>query len=173
MTAKTNLKEKQDSTNNTFGMLIERIQMKDNRAIIKLKDESEEKLDRKTSAVKDEVTKKFADLWNCSVGIFTALVPALDKYKSRLRMNVVQFYYDKENFLKEVLFSVVYQFSDSGHVTNITLPKIPIYKPEMDEHTLAISGKDEELLHDILKAAKAYMNGDTKVQQMKLIVDNN
>ena len=42
----------------------------------------------------------------------------------------------------------------------------------MAETVVAISGKHEDLLHDILKAAKAYMKGDTRTKQMKLVVDN-
>lgn len=39
-------------------------------------------------------------------------------------------------------------------------------------NTFCISGKDEELLHEVIAAAKAYINGETRIKQMKLVVDN-
>ena len=42
----------------------------------------------------------------------------------------------------------------------------------MAETTLAISGKDVELLHKVIAKAKAYINGETRTKQMTLIVDN-
>lgn len=56
-------------------------------------------------------------------------------------------------------------------VINISTPLLPIYK-EGYENTFCISGKDEEALHKIIEKAKAYINGETRTKQMKLVVDN-
>ena len=54
---------------------------------------------------------------------------------------------------------------------NLNTPQLPIYQEGM-ENTFCISGKDEEALHEVIKAAKAYLNGETRTKQMSLIVDN-
>lgn len=54
---------------------------------------------------------------------------------------------------------------------NLNTPPLPIYKEGM-ENTFTISGKDEEALHEVIAKAKAYMKGDTRTKQMKLVVDN-
>ena len=38
------------------------------------------------------------------------------------------------------------------------------------ENTFTISGKDEEALHEVIAQAKAYINGETRTKQMKLVV---
>lgn len=169
---KSNLKEKQDTTNNVTGLFIKKIQMKDNRALISLNDDNDFRTHNGDFNVKYEVTEEFKTLWHNALEIVTSLTPQLGKEVSALRLNHIQFFYDKKGFLSDVSFSVIWTFDSQGHVLNLNYTKFPIYKPEMAETVVAISGKHEELLHDILKAAKAYMNGDTRTKQMSLIVDN-
>lgn len=170
--AKSNLKEKEETTNNVTGMFIKKIQMQDNKALIVLSDEDEFKKQNGNFAVKDEVTEEFKNLWDSAKEIVTAINPQLEKEITALRLNHIQFFYDKSGFLSDVSFSVVWTFDSSGHVLNLNYSKFPIYKPEFADNVVAISGKHEDLLHDILKAAKAYMNGETRTKQMSLIVDN-
>ena len=49
--------------------------------------------------------------------------------------------------------------------------EIKKYKEEL-ENTFCISGKDEDALHEVIAKAKAYINGETKTTQMKLVIDN-
>jgi hypothetical protein len=168
----TALKEKQDSTNNVTGLFIKQITMKENKAMIKLLDENDFKVQDINFNVKDEVTGEFKELWNSALQIVVEINPQLKKELPALKLNHIQFYYDKSGFLSDASFSVIWTFDDNGHVLNLNYSKFPIYKPEMSENTVAISGKHEELLHEIIKKAKAYMNGDTRTKQMSLIVDN-
>lgn len=170
--AKTNLKEKEETTNGFKGLLIKQIKMKDNRALITLNDENDFRTQDGTFNVKDEVTEEFKNLWESAKEIIIALNPQLTKEIAALRLNHIQFFYDKKGFLSDVSFSVIWTFDSQGHVLNLNYTKFPIYKPEMAETVVAISGKHEDLLHDILKAAKAYMNGETRTKQMKLVVNN-
>ena len=170
--AKSNVVEKEETTNNVTGVFIKKIQMKDNRALISLNDDNDFRTHNGDFNVKDEVTEEFKTLWHNALEIVTSLTPQLGKEVSALRFNHIQFFYDKKGFLSDVSFSVIWTFDSQGHILNLNYQKFPIYKPEMAENVVAISGKHEELLHDILKAAKAYMNGDTRTKQMSLIVDN-
>ena len=87
-------------------------------------------------------------------------------------MNVIRFDYGKCDFLERALYSIKYSFNDQNNaVINISTPLLPIYK-EGYENTFCISGKDEEDLHEVIKKAKAYINGETRTKQMKLVVDN-
>lgn len=172
--AKSNLKEKEENTNNTTGLYIKQITMKENRALISLYDENDFRTQDGNFNVKDEVTEDFKELWDSAKSIIIALNPQLTKEISALRLNHIQFFYDKSGFLSDVSFSVVWTFDNQGHILNLNYQKFPIYKPEMAETTVAISGKHVDLLHEIIKKAKDYMNGETRTNQMKLniVVDN-
>lgn len=170
--AKLNLKEKEETTNNVTGLFIKQIKMQENKALIKLSDEDDFKKQNGDFAVKDEVTEEFKNTWDSAKTIITSLIPQLYKEIAAMRLNWIGFEYDKNGFLSNVNFSVVWTFDSNNHILNLNLPKIPIYKEEMGEDVVAISGKHEEILHNILKCAKAYMNGETRTKQMSLIVDN-
>ena len=117
---------------------------------------------------KDEVTEEFRNLFQEAVDTFIELLPDLRKSKNQIKMNTIRFDYDKSGFLEKVLFSTVWTFNSQGNVINLNTPQFPIYKPEMSETTVAISGKDEELLHNIIQKAKDYMNGDTRTKQLDI-----
>ena len=53
--AKSNFKEKDETTNNVTGLFIKQIKMQENKALIKLSDEDEFKKQNGDFAVKDEV----------------------------------------------------------------------------------------------------------------------
>jgi hypothetical protein len=169
---KSNLKEKEENTTKTTGLYITKIKFKENKAVINYRDEQDLSLKEGTYTGKDEVTEEFKNLFQKAVDTFVELLPELKKSKSQIKMNALRFDYDKQGFLEKVLFSTVWTFNSQGNVINLNTPQFPIYKPEMSETTVAISGKDEELMHNIIDKAKAYMNGDTRTKQMSLIVDN-
>lgn len=169
---KSNLKEKEESTQKTTGLYITKIKFKENKAVINYRDEQDLSLKEGVYSGKDETTEEFKFLFQQAVDTFVELLPDLKKSRNQIKMNALRFDYDKQGFLEKVLFSTVWTFNNQGNVINLNTPQFPIYKPEMSETTVAISGKDEELMHDIIAKAKAYMNGDTRTKQMKLVVNN-
>lgn len=169
---KSNLKEKEENTTKTTGLYITKIKFKENKAIINFKDEQKLSLKEGVYTGKDEVTEDFKNVFQQAVDTFVELLPDLKKSKAQIKMNALRFDYDKQGFLEKVLFSTVWTFNNQGNVINLNTPQFPIYKPEMSETTVAISGKDEELMHEIIAKAKAYMNGETRTKQMKLVVNN-
>lgn len=166
------LKEKKGSTTKTTGLYITKIKFKEGKAIINYRDEQDLSLKEGVYSGKDETTEEFKSLFQQAVDTFVELLPDLKKSRNQIKMNALRFDYDKQGFLEKVLFSTVWTFNNQGNVINLNTPQFPIYKPEMSETTVAISGKDEELMHDIIAKAKAYMNGDTRTKQMKLVVNN-
>lgn len=170
--AKTALKEKSENTNKVKGMFIERIQIKEGRGIITYKNDSDTSLNAGTHTGRDECTEEFKTLFQKTKEIFTEIIPILKKDIDNIKMNAITFYYDKTGFLEKVLFSVVYSFTKQGNVINLSTPQIPIYKDNMSETTVAVSGQHVEQLHEVIAKAKAYINGETRTKQMTLIVDN-
>lgn len=121
---------------------------------------------------KEEVTEEFKTTFSATKKGFIGCIPRLDRDLNKIQMNAIKFDYGKDEFLKSALYSVKYAFNDQNNaVINISTPPIPIYK-EGFENTFCISGKDEEALHEVIAKAKAYINGETRTKQMKLIVDN-
>lgn len=166
------LKEKKENTTKSTGLYITKIKFKEGKAVINFKDEQDLSLKEGVYSGKDETTEEFKSLFQQAVDTFVELLPDLKKSRNQIKMNALRFDYDKQGFLEKVLFSTVWTFNNQGNVINLNTPQFPIYKPEMSETTVAISGKDEELMHDIIAKAKAYMNGDTRTKQMKLVVNN-
>lgn len=166
------LKEKKENTTKTTGFYITKIKFRESKAIISYKDEQDLSSREGVYTGKDEATGEFRELFQQAVDTFTELLPDLKKQRNQIKMNAIRFDYDKQGFLEKVLFSTVWTFNNQGNVINLNTPQFPIYKPEMSETTVAISGKDEELMHSIIQKAKDYMNGDTRTKQMKLVVNN-
>lgn len=169
--AKSNLKEKEDYTVKSSDFLIKKITMKENKAIIEYSTDDDFRVNESKFKVKDEITEDFKTIWQNALAIITELTPQLYKEVAALKINSISFEYDGD-FLEKVSIAVVWSIDDNGHILNLNYNNYPIYKPEFAENVIAISGKHEELLHKILKAAKAYMNGETRTKQMSLIVDN-
>ena len=122
---------------------------------------------------KEPITEEFAKAFQDAREGFCGVIPALAKDISKITMNVIKFDYDKTDFLHAALYSVKYKFDTQNNaVINISTPLLPIYREDFDEHTFCISGKHEEALHNIIRLAKSYMNGETRTRQMKLVVNN-
>ena len=167
----TNLKEKENYTINSSDFLITKITMKNNKAIIECSNEDDFRTNDFKFKVKDEITENFKTLWDEVKDIIIALTPSLYKEGQALKINSINFEYES-GYLENVSIAVVWSIDDKGHILNLNYNKYPIFREEFTEDVVCISGKHEELLHDILKAAKAYMKGDTRTKQMSLIVDN-
>ena len=121
---------------------------------------------------KDGVTEEFKNIFQETVNGLIGCILKLTGDKNKITMNSIKFDYGKDEFLKSALYSAKYAFNDQNNaVINLNTPPLPIYKEEL-ENTFCISGKDEDALHEVIAKAKAYINGETKTKQMKLVVDN-
>lgn len=169
--ARTATKEKQENTTTVKGMFINRIQIKEGRGLIQFSNDCDTSTSEGTFTGKDECTEEFKTLFQSAKEIFAEIFPPLRKELDNTKMNAISFNYDKSGFLEKVLFSLIFTLKQ-GNVINISTPQIPIYKENMAETTLAVSGKHVDLLHEIIAKAKNYMNGETRTKQMSLIVDN-
>lgn len=171
--AKTNLKEKEENTVKSGEIFINRIKINnDNTASIYYRTATDDSAKEVYYSGKDQITEKFSTTFQKSVYTFCEIIPEIKKNVSKIKANVIKLDYNKQGFLKSALYSVKYAFNDANNaVININTPPLPIYDESM-ENTFAISGKDEELLHEIIDCAKGYINGETRTKQMKLVVDN-
>lgn len=169
----TAAKEKENKTQSKNLMFIQRIKINnDNTATIFYKTSNDLSAQEVSYTGKDQITEEFSKAFQNTVTGFTSCIPKLASETSKITMNVIRFDYGKSDFLEKALYSVKYAFNDQNNaVINISTPLLPIYKEGM-ENTFTISGKDEEALHEVIAKAKAYIDGDTKVKQMKLVVDN-
>lgn len=170
--AKTAVKEKTSDEVKSTGLLITRIQIKDDRAIISYHDDKDFSLNEGTHTGKDDCTSEFLQIFDSAKEIFGEIIQGLRKELLTISMNVIKFEYNNQGFLDKVLMSVKYKFNKQGNVTNISTGNIPIYNDNLGENVVCISGKHVDLLHKIIQKAKDYMKGDTRTKQMKLVVDN-
>lgn len=170
--ARTATKEKEENTTKVKGMFINKIQIKEGRGLIQFSNDCDTSTSEGTFTGKDECTEEFKNLFQSSIEIFGEILPIFKTKLADIKMNAINFNYDKQGFLEKVLFSVIYTFTKQGNVVNISTGQIPIYKENMAETTLAVSGKHVELLHEIIAKAKDYMNSETRTKQMSLIIDN-
>lgn len=173
MTTKTAVKEKKDATTNSKQMFINKVKINnDNTASIYYRTTCDSNAQEVHYQGKEEVTEDFKAAFQNTVIGLTNLLPRLAPDSHKIQMNAIKFEYDKTEFLKSALYSAKYQFSDQTNaVINLNTPPLPIYKEGM-ENTFCISGKDEEALHEVIAKSKDYINGNTRVNQMKLVVDN-
>lgn len=173
MTAKTAVKEDNGKNENKNLMFIQKVKVNnDKTATIQFKTSNDLSAQEISFTGKDQITEEFAKSFQETVKGFTSVLPALSKDASKITMNAIRFDYGKGDFLEKALYSVKYAFNDANNaVVNISTPLLPIYKEGL-ENTFTISGKDEEALHNVISKSKAYINGETRTKQMKLVVDN-
>ena len=173
--AKTSAKEKEkkDATTSRKQMFIHKVTINsDNTASIYYKTTCDSNAQEVYYTGKEEVTEEFKNTFQATVKGLTNVITRLAPESSKITMNSIKFDYDKTEFLKSALYSAKYNFSEQTNaVINLNTPPLPIYKEGM-ENTFCISGKDEESLHEVIAAAKAYINGETRTKQMKLVVNN-
>lgn len=170
----TNAKTKSEKGNSTKGELfIKSIKISNNLAKICYSESNDTAAVESIYEGKEEITDEFYKIFQDNVKAVTAICPIFSKDISNLQMNVIRFGYDDKGFLENAGYSAKYAFNpDNKQVLNVNLPKFPIYKEEFGDDKFCISGKDVDNLHDVISKAKAYMKGDTKTKQMKLVVDN-
>lgn len=171
---KTAVKETtKDSTQSKGVIFIEKIKITPERcAIIKYRTSNDDSAKETTFTGKEQVTEEFYNAFQSTVEGFVGCIPKLSSETSKITMNCIKFDYAKSDYLDKALYSIKYAFNDQNNaVINISTPLLPIYKEGM-ENTFCISGKHEEALHEVIRLAKAYINGDTRTKQMSLIVDN-
>lgn len=173
MTTKTATKEKQHPTTNSKQMFINKVKINnDNTASIYYKTTCDSNAQEVYYTGKEEVTEEFKNAFQATVKGLTNVITRLAPDSSKITMNSIKFDYDKTEFLKSALYSAKYNFSEQTNaVIKLNTPPLPIYKEGM-ENTFCISGKDEESLHEVIAKAEAYINGETRIKQMKLVVDN-
>ena len=173
MTTKTAVKEKKDATTNSKQMFINKVKINnDNTASIYYRTTCDSNAQEVYYQGKEEVTEDFKAAFQATIKVLINVIPKLQLDSSKLQMNAIKLDYDKTEFLKSALYSAKYQFSEQTNaIMNLNTPPLPIYKEGM-ENTFTISGKDEEALHEVIAKAKAYINGETRTKQMKLVVDN-
>lgn len=170
---KTAAKEKESKTTNGKQMFINKVKINnDDTAAIYYRTTCDSNAQEVYYQGKDGVTEDFKQKFQNTVRGFTSCIPKLESERNKITMNAIKFDYGKDEFLKSALYSIKYAFNDQNNaVINISTPLLPIFKEGM-ENTFCISGKDEEALHEVIAAAKAYINGETRTKQMKLVVDN-
>lgn len=170
---KTNTKEKSESTNKVEGMFIVKVKLNnDNTASIFYRTSTDKEAKEVYYTGKDQVTEEFKKAFQATVQGFCGVIPRLAADNDKITMNVIKFEYNKSGFLDKALYSVKYAFNEQNNaVVNISTPLLPIYKEGMD-NCFTIAGIHEEALHDVIAKAKAYINGETRTKQMKLVIDN-
>lgn len=167
-------KEQTNDSTNTKGMIfIQKVKINtDNTAKIWYKKADDLFSEERTASGQDQVTEEFAKAFQTTVKGFVNCIPKLSAEGDKITMNCIKFDYGKDGYLQSALYSIKYSFNDANNaVINISTPLLPIYKEGMED-TFCISGKDEEALHEVIRLAKAYINGETRTKQMSLIVDN-
>ncbi len=172
--AKAAEKEKtKDSTQSKGIIFIEKIKITPERcAIIKYRTSNDDSAKETTFTGKEQVTEEFYNAFQSTVEGFVGCIPKLSSETSKITMSCIKFDYGKDGYLQAAIYSIKYAFNDANNaVINISTPYLPIYKEGM-ENTFCISGKHEESLHEVIRLAKAYINGETRTKQMSLIVDN-
>lgn len=170
---KTNTKEKTESTNKVEGMFIVKVKLNnDNTASIFYRTSTDKEAKEVYYTGKDQVTEEFKKAFQATVQGFCGVIPRLAADNNKITMNTIKFEYNKTGFLDKALYSVKYVFNEQNNaVVNISTPLLPIYKEGMD-NCFTIAGIHEEALHDVIAKAKAYINGETRTKQMKLVIDN-
>lgn len=170
---KTNIKEKSESTNKVEGMFIQKVKLNnDNTASIFYRTSTDKEAKEVYYTGKDQVTEEFKKAFQATVQGFCGVIPRLQGDSDKITMNAIKFEYNKSGFLDKALYSVKYAFNEQNNaVVNISTPLLPIYKEGLD-NCFTIAGVHEEALHDCIAKAKAYINGETRTKQMKLVIDN-
>lgn len=171
--AQTAQKTTNDTTASSNILFINKVKINnDGTAAINFSSSSAQNAQEVAFQGKEEVTKDFFETFQATVKSLLNALPRLTADEKKITMNVIAFNYGKDEFLSSAGYSAKYAFNDQNNaVLNLNMPPLPIYKEGM-ESTFCISGKDEELLHEVIKHAKAYINGETRTKQMKLVVDN-
>ena len=170
---KTNTKEKSESTNKVEGMFIVKVKLNnDNTAAVFYRTSTDNEAKEVYYTGKDQVTEEFKTAFQATVAGFCGVIPKLQGDSNKITMNSIKFDYNASGFLDKALYSIKYAFNEQNNaVVNISTPMLPIYKEGLD-NCFTIAGIHVKALHDVIAEAKAYINGKTRIKQMKLVIDN-
>ena len=117
----------------------------------------------------EKVTDEFAKKFQSTVDGFIGCMPAFEKEKAKIKMNVLKFDYGKSDKLQNALYSIKYSFNPASNaVVNISTPMLPIFQEHFDEKTFCIAGRHIDDLYECIELAKNYLNGDTRTKQTSL-----
>lgn len=141
----------------------------DQTAIINFKNSTDMDTKEVIFSGKEKITDEFNKSFQDTVKSFTEIIPALKKEAEKITMNAISFTYGDGEKIKKVSYAVKYQPQNSV-LANIPVNNVPIYEDSFSESTFAVSGKDEELLYEIIEHARKYIAGDTRTKQMKIEV---
>lgn len=169
MTTATVTKTKDENTTAKEEMFIVKVKINnDNTATIFYRTSTDKDAKEVTYTGKDQVTQEFSNAFQDTVEGFVGCIPTLSRDENKITMNAIKFDYNKSQFLDKALYSVKYAFNEQNNaVINISTPMLPIYKEGMDE-VFSISGKHETALHEVIRLAKAYINGETRTKQLDI-----
>ena len=112
---------------------------------------------------KDKVTDPFYNKFQENIDGLIASLPIFESDKYNLTMNTIKFVYDENKEIDSIQYSAKYSINDEDDKADIITPMLPMFLKK-EEH--------QKLLHEAIRLAKSYVNGDTSAVQMKLFKHN-
>ena len=115
----------------------------------------------------EKITDEFNTAFQKSKSTFGEIIPLLKDDLHKIRMISISFEYNEVKQINKVSYNVKYT-PQKGVKTEIPVKNLPIYDETIKSFT--VSGKDVDLLYEILDYANKYIKGDTRTKQMKIEV---
>lgn len=108
---------------------------------------------------KDKVTEVFYKKFQENIEGLIASIPILEDDKFNLSMNTIKFVYDPNKNIDCIQYAAKYCINSDEDKADIVSPLLSM--EEKDE-------AHQRLLHEVIRQAKAYVNGETSTKQMKI-----
>lgn len=108
---------------------------------------------------KDKVTEAFYNKFQENVEGLIASIPILGEDKFNLTMNIIKFVYNEDKNIESIQYAAKYSINSEDDKADIVTPLLAM---ELKEEA------HQKLLHEVIRQAKAYVNGDTSTKQMKI-----
>ena len=108
---------------------------------------------------KDKVTEAFYNKFQENVEGLIASIPILGEDKFNLTMNIIKFVYNEDKNIESIQYAAKYSINSEDDKADIATPLLAM---ELKEEA------HQKLLHEVIRQAKAYVNGDTSTKQMKI-----
>ena len=115
----------------------------------------------------EKITEEFNETFQSATSTFTEIIPLLKNDLNKMKVVSISFEYNEAEQINKVSYIVKYK-PQKGVTTEIPVKNIPIFDENIKSFT--VSGKDVDLLYDLLRYAKKYIKGDTRTKQMKIEV---
>lgn len=149
-------------------VLIEKIKFNINKSATIFYKTTNNNCTRQTMFVgKEPATQEFLNIYKSLLDGFIGCLPIFQKEVSSLKMDSIKFAYDNEGYLEKAQYIVSYTLHKNNKAMTITTPLLAIYKEGL-ENEFTISGTHETAIRRVIELAKAYMNGETRIQQTNL-----